>query len=369
MLETKEESPDEIELERPDVVVLFSGGRDSSLAVCKLAIQRKKLVLLNLLNGTTIGGEIVQNRFRELKERFPNEIQKFVQIPSFGLFRKLSIVSLEADFLRYEKNMVCLGCKLAFQTEAIIYCINNGIEVIADGYSRYQSEEYMEQRREAVEIMKNFNAEYGILYINPVYDYQNKENVKYDLYEFGLSTKSIEGTCIFSDTFSVPDAKNVISYIYDRLNICRSYIKSRIKKEGDMSQAAKIHKIGAVIVKEKRILVVRKKVSGRTEYIIPGGRPEEGETHEDTLRRELREELDVNLISYSLFGSFSEIAIFENIPIYMDVYYVDVEGSPVPRSEIKDLVWIERDYAEKGIKLGTVLSRHVIPKLIIDGLM
>ena len=222
---------DEIRSERnasnADLVILFSGGRDSSLAVCKLASHEKNLILMNCLNGTTIGTDVIQTRYRDLKERFPSRIKDFVQVPIFGLFRTLAISQLERDLKCYKTCLVCLGCKMAAHTHAIIFCIENDIKVIADGYNQYQSGDFMEQRPEAIEIMKNFSAEYGILYINPVYDYKNKKEVKYALYDYGISTKSLEGTCIFGDSYSTPDRKDIISYITERLQICRNFIKER----------------------------------------------------------------------------------------------------------------------------------------------
>ena len=136
-----------------------------------------------------------------------------------------------------------------------------------------------------------------------------------------------------------------------------------------MVNQERIHKIGAIVVENKKILVVRKEVKGHAEYIIPGGRPEGDETHEQTLRRELYEELNINLSSYKRFGSFTETAVFENIPIFMDVYFVTYEGNPTPKSEIKELVWITKDYKQQGVELGSVLGRHIIPKLVAEGIM
>jgi len=125
-----------------------------------------------------------------------------------------------------------------------------------------------------------------------------------------------------------------------------------------------IRKIGGIITQDRKILVVRKYVEGRTEYIIPGGRVEGNETHEETLSRELREELDIDLKSMDYFGTFREMAIFENVPLVMDVYRVQFEGEPRANSEIKEIVWLDRYYEKEGYKLGSVLSQHVIPGLI-----
>jgi len=125
-----------------------------------------------------------------------------------------------------------------------------------------------------------------------------------------------------------------------------------------------IFKVGALIVQDGKLLVVRKRTADdRTEYIMPGGRKEGYETDQETIERELLEELQVRVISIEHFGSFDEIAVFENIPIHIEAYSVTISGTPVPSSEIKEYIWIDRDYAASGILLGSVLARHVVPRL------
>ncbi len=130
-----------------------------------------------------------------------------------------------------------------------------------------------------------------------------------------------------------------------------------------------IFKIGAIILNQGELLVVRKKTSNDSVYIIPGGRTERNETHRETLERELKEELIVELVKMEYFGSFDEIAVFENVPIHMEVYKVVIKGVPRPSSEIKEYLWIDRAYKKRGILLGSVLARHVVPNLIEKGEM
>ena len=131
-----------------------------------------------------------------------------------------------------------------------------------------------------------------------------------------------------------------------------------------------IFKVRAVIVHGGKLLVVRKITpDNRLEYIIPGGRKKGHETHQETLVRELREELGVELVDMGHFGSFDETAIFENVPLHMEVYVVTTRGAFQPRSEVKEYAWIDRNYEAQGIKLGSVLARHVVPELVSRGLM
>lgn len=131
-----------------------------------------------------------------------------------------------------------------------------------------------------------------------------------------------------------------------------------------------IDKIGGIILCNRKILVVRKRTKdNREEFIIPGGKREGRETDFETLSRELAEEIQVRLISTQPFGGFDDIAVFENIPIHIEVYFAFIEGEPHCDSEIKDLVWIDKNYEQQGIKLGSVLGKFVVPKLIELGMM
>jgi 8-oxo-dGTP diphosphatase len=131
-----------------------------------------------------------------------------------------------------------------------------------------------------------------------------------------------------------------------------------------------MQKIGAVIQDANRnLLVVKKNVPGRNTYVIPGGRPEGAETQMETLERELEEELGVRVTSATFFGTYEERSEFEDVPLVMTVFDVEIEGRPMPQSEIIDLLWIDRRYKERGISIGSVLAKHVIPKLITSGRM
>lgn len=134
-------------------------------------------------------------------------------------------------------------------------------------------------------------------------------------------------------------------------------------------KVASIYKIGAIIVKDNRILVVKKNVPGKHEYILPGGKVEKSEEPLEALQRELREELDVELVNAHWFGRFQEVATFENVPLLMDVYIVNINGDPSPHSEIQEYLWIDHTYHQHGILLGNVLKRQIVPELKKRGII
>lgn len=131
-----------------------------------------------------------------------------------------------------------------------------------------------------------------------------------------------------------------------------------------------IAKVGAVIQNDQlQLLVVKKNVPGRDTYIIPGGRPEGDETEEETLRRELSEELGVTVEKFTSFGTYEEPAEFEDAVLIMTVFDVEVKGDPKPQAEIVDSLWIDAEYQSKGVSIGSILANHVVPGLVALGRM
>lgn len=106
-----------------------------------------------------------------------------------------------------------------------------------------------------------------------------------------------------------------------------------------------IDKVGGVILKDKKILVQRKN-NGREECIIPGGKWEGSESDFETLKRELMEELSVRLIDTEYFGTYQDIAVFSNQQLQVITYLVKIEGEIQCNNEIKETLWIDRNYKE-----------------------
>ena len=46
-----------------------------------------------------------------------------------------------------------------------------------------------------------------------------------------------------------------------------------------------------------------------------------------------------------------------------------IKGKIKCKNEIKEAIWIDKDYKKNGIKVGSILGEHVIPNLVERGLM
>lgn len=110
-----------------------------------------------------------------------------------------------------------------------------------------------------------------------------------------------------------------------------------------------IDKVGGVILKDKKVLVQRKK-NNREECIIPGGKREGNETDFETLKRELDEELNVELVNAEFIGGYDDIACFSDEPIHVQTYLAEIKGKIKCKNEIKEAIWIDKDYKKKWNK-------------------
>lgn len=213
----------EVRNDENTTLVLFSGGRDSSLAACLLATSGRRVHLLTCNNGVSIGTDLSQHRYVELQRALGRRLEGRTVVPSMGLFRRLALQNIEADFARFGKNLIMLGSQLATHTEGIVFCLDYAVRSMAAGSTKYQAH-FPEQMDVARERLHAFCRDFGIEYLLPVGDFKSEEEVKYRLLDYGVSTKSLEAISIFSDTFTQPTPQQVADYIDLKLPICREYI-------------------------------------------------------------------------------------------------------------------------------------------------
>jgi diphthamide synthase (EF-2-diphthine--ammonia ligase) len=171
------------------VVVLFSGGRDSSLTTCLLHQRGCSVELLTTSSGESFGEELVSYRVEELRTALNAELP-WSRISTPGLFRSVAIADIERDFQQWSTNLIILGAQFASLTEGVVHCLRNEVDTLAAGYVKYE-QDYHEQSPAAVAWFTEFCASFGIHLKLPVYDYTSADHVKYALLNFGVSTKSL----------------------------------------------------------------------------------------------------------------------------------------------------------------------------------
>lgn len=130
-----------------------------------------------------------------------------------------------------------------------------------------------------------------------------------------------------------------------------------------MTNHVEIQKAGAVIIHGRRLLVTRS--AGKDFFIAPGGKLEAGDTPHQALKRELQEEIqiDVDLATLEALGTFyAEATGSSGRMLKMHVFIVhDFTGEPAPSSEIEEIRWISSQ--DDDMKIGSIFEHDVMPLL------
>ena len=125
--------------------------------------------------------------------------------------------------------------------------------------------------------------------------------------------------------------------------------------------------VAAAIVERGRLLVVSKKAAPGVFY-LPGGKPEPGESAEETLIRELGEELGVVPTGLGKLADVEDLAAIEGVPMHMTVFRAGIDRRPRPAAELADLRWIDGSEEHRPI-LAPAVRNHVVPLLLRSGVL
>ncbi|WP_296603701.1 NUDIX domain-containing protein [Nocardioides sp.] len=109
-----------------------------------------------------------------------------------------------------------------------------------------------------------------------------------------------------------------------------------------------------------RVLTVRKR--GTTMFMLPGGKLEPGESPAHAARREVAEEVGLEVTDLELLGEFTADAANEPGRVVVStVYRADLNAEPAATGEIAELRWSSLDATTSDI--APLLREHVMPAL------
>lgn len=130
-----------------------------------------------------------------------------------------------------------------------------------------------------------------------------------------------------------------------------------------------IDKIAFLYLKDGKLLSTLSK--GKDTYYIPGGKREKSETDEETLIRECKEELTIDILKDTIkyYGTFKAQAHghAEGIIVKMTCYMAEFKGTLKPSSEIAKIKWL--DYSNLNVKISPVdelIFKDLYDKHLID---
>ncbi len=103
----------------------------------------------------------------------------------------------------------------------------------------------------------------------------------------------------------------------------------------------------AIIKRKGKILIARRQkndpLKGKWEF--PGGKITGGETHEQCLRREIREELDIDIEVGNLL--YSTKHTYNHIAVELFFYNATYLSGEIKTTEYSDILWVEKTDLQK----------------------
>ena len=165
-------------------VLMFSGGRDSTLAALRLHNQGYELTLVTVSSDHLFGINAVRNRLQELRKILPAQTQ---------WFRIRQPEELQTDTSFYEKT--CLPCHHAYVVVAAAVAMFLETEILAFGYAGYQST-WPEQTPMAISRLRQVLRGQGIRLLLPVYNLASRKQAQDELEGHGISQESLEQKCM-----------------------------------------------------------------------------------------------------------------------------------------------------------------------------
>lgn len=129
-----------------------------------------------------------------------------------------------------------------------------------------------------------------------------------------------------------------------------------------------IDKLAWIYVRDRRLLAVRS--YGKQRFYIPGGKRDPGETDHQALIREVKEELNVDLIQNSIEPALKFTTQADEktagTQLTMTCYYGNYSGTLRIASEIEEMAWLNTiDIGRCSLAAGRVVE-YLRKQCLID---
>lgn len=129
-----------------------------------------------------------------------------------------------------------------------------------------------------------------------------------------------------------------------------------------------IDKIAWIYIKDKKLLCTRSR--GKEKYYSPGGKREQGESDEETLIREVKEEVSVDIKKGTIhyYGTFEAQADGkeDGVMVKMTCYTAEYEGILQASSEIEEINFLDTNDMDKISLAGKLIFEDLKQKGFID---
>jgi 8-oxo-dGTP pyrophosphatase MutT (NUDIX family) len=127
-----------------------------------------------------------------------------------------------------------------------------------------------------------------------------------------------------------------------------------------------IDKVGWILIQDQKLLCVRS--YGKELFYIPGGKREPGESDLETLKREVTEELSVDISQDADYlDTFSAPADGKQADVIVTVkcYQADFAGNLQPGSEIEEMRWLGTDDLSMCSQVTIAILKNLIDQNLV----
>ncbi|MCD4781346.1 MAG: 7-cyano-7-deazaguanine synthase [Candidatus Omnitrophica bacterium] len=159
-------------MNKNEIVVLFSGGTDSTLAAALVSQQFSRVHLVTYrrfgffrVKNSTFNVHKLQEKYGQ--EKFSHAIIDVDAITRFVFYSRYFYYWRKFGFFLLSN---CGLCKLAMHMQTILYCLDNQVAHVCDGANQGMNI-FPAQMKRGVEMIKDLYAEFGVMYSNPVFDF------------------------------------------------------------------------------------------------------------------------------------------------------------------------------------------------------
>lgn len=127
--------------------------------------------------------------------------------------------------------------------------------------------------------------------------------------------------------------------------------------------------VALILVRDEKILVAQRPAMDRLalKWEFPGGKIEKGETPEEALIREIREELEVDIKISSYFMTVEHLE--PPVPLRLYAYFAELQSGEPLQKEHQQIQWIPYkelltlDFAPADIPIAQNLIRYLKNKI------
>jgi len=138
-----------------------------------------------------------------------------------------------------------------------------------------------------------------------------------------------------------------------------------LKNENPETQL--IDKIALIFIKNGQLLCTRSR--GKAKFYLPGGKRRTRENDAQTLIREIREELGVDILPDTIkyFGTFEAQADGKSSGVIVreTCYFAKFSGEPKPSAEIEELAYLSYDDKSQTTPVGYLVFDDLFNKFLI----